>query len=484
MDHWEDDTLKRIQDASYLTDYLDRRYQKRPKEMGFVLAIDAEWGFGKTFLIDRWHKDLKDNQYPTILFDAWKNDFSKDPLIAFISELNESLAPYFKEVPTGKVIFDDAINTLKKILLPTAKAIGFSIFKQATGMAVGSFLDQISSDDQDNDSDKKISEKFNFEDAQKKLSETIEGAIKNHQTVKNSIALFRMQMSRLVEAIESSSLKLPIIIFVDELDRCRPNYALELLETIKHIFGVPGVYFVISTNILQLSHSVKAVYGAEFNGHRYLKRFFDLEYSLPAPDERLFVMELFKSIEFPININHGLSSTSNYSDDPITKSFLVYAKYFGLTLRDMEQAVRIIENCLVYLTSNIVHIQFLFYLAVVYQRSPPTYRKIVAARGLTIEINIEKIIENTESAFYIPNEVDMFTIKKGKPRKVSIDSVISIYFNLIKGPRETSFPTDADFPNNLACDLYNAVRSNQADEKFLDTYLFIVQHAGSHKVGG
>ena len=75
----------------------------------------------------------------------------------------------------------------------------------------------------------------------------------------------------------------PAFIFIDELDRCRPNYAVEMLETIKHIFNIPGVTFVVATDTDQLQHTVKAVYGEGFDAKVYLGRFFNSRFSLKSP---------------------------------------------------------------------------------------------------------------------------------------------------------------------------------------------------------
>ncbi|WP_081764293.1 P-loop NTPase fold protein [Sphingobium sp. Ant17] len=66
----------------------------------------------------------------------------------------------------------------------------------------------------------------------------------------------------------------PIFVVVDELDRCRPDYAIALLESIKHLFDVPGVVFVIALHGRQLTASIEAVYGAKFDATAYLRRFF------------------------------------------------------------------------------------------------------------------------------------------------------------------------------------------------------------------
>ncbi|EPE9323938.1 KAP family P-loop NTPase fold protein, partial [Enterobacter asburiae] len=77
---------------------------------------------------------------------------------------------------------------------------------------------------------------------------------------------------------------LPIFIIIDELDRCRPSFAINLLEIVKHIFNIPGVVFVIATDTEQLQHSIKVVYGNDFSASHYLSRFFDRRFLLPSPN--------------------------------------------------------------------------------------------------------------------------------------------------------------------------------------------------------
>ena len=79
---------------------------------------------------------------------------------------------------------------------------------------------------------------------------------------------------------------------IDELDRCRPSYATELLEIAKHLFSVDRIVFVLAINRSELAHSVKALYGSKFDAKGYLGRFFDLDYLLPAPDRQQFVLQV------------------------------------------------------------------------------------------------------------------------------------------------------------------------------------------------
>lgn len=72
-----------------------------------------------------------------------------------------------------------------------------------------------------------------------------------------------------------------LVIFIDELDRCKPDYALSLMERIKHFFDDERVTFVFAVNLSQLQHTVKSYYGSEFDATRYLDKFFDIQMALP-----------------------------------------------------------------------------------------------------------------------------------------------------------------------------------------------------------
>ena len=92
---------------------------------------------------------------------------------------------------------------------------------------------------------------------------------KNIISFKNSLANF----------IEKSTEDKPVVFIIDELDRCRPNYAVEVLEQIKHLFSVPKIVFVLSIDKEQLGHAVRGVYGSEkLNADEYLRRFIDILY--------------------------------------------------------------------------------------------------------------------------------------------------------------------------------------------------------------
>lgn len=85
-----------------------------------------------------------------------------------------------------------------------------------------------------------------------------------------------------------------LIVFVDELDRCKPSYAVKILERIKHYFLDEKITFVFSVNINELQHTIKKHYGSDFDATRYLDRFFDLRATLPKFD----LDKYYASIDF------------------------------------------------------------------------------------------------------------------------------------------------------------------------------------------
>ena len=90
----------------------------------------------------------------------------------------------------------------------------------------------------------------------------------------------------------------PLIVMIDELDRCRPSYAVELLEVAKHLFSVNNIVFVLAVNRAELIHSIRAVYGGGFDGDGYLRRFFDVDIRLPEPKRVAFIDMLLDTIRF------------------------------------------------------------------------------------------------------------------------------------------------------------------------------------------
>ncbi|MBK9257794.1 MAG: hypothetical protein IPM42_20255 [Saprospiraceae bacterium] len=238
---------------------------------GFVLAINNDWGAGKTTFVKMWQQQLKNDGFQTIYFNAWENDFDNNPLIALVSELetliNERNEKVFKSVvEKGAVLVKNIGPTLLKSLIKKYLVD----------------IDDISVD--------------TIENAAKASTEILEEEIREYSSKKKTINEFKKELEKFVNQGENSK---PLIFIVDELDRCRPNYAVEVLEQIKHFFSVPGIVFVLSIDKKHLASSVKGFYGSEeINSDEYLRRFIDIEYSIPVPQSELFNEYLYEYYNF------------------------------------------------------------------------------------------------------------------------------------------------------------------------------------------
>ena len=88
----------------------------------------------------------------------------------------------------------------------------------------------------------------------------------------------------------------PLVFVIDELDRCRPTFAIELLERVKHVFDVPNLVFVFGINRRELCSARQSVDG-HIDATVYLRRFFDMEFGLSEADPERFCKHLLERFE-------------------------------------------------------------------------------------------------------------------------------------------------------------------------------------------
>ena len=235
---------------------------------GFVLAINNEWGTGKTTFVKMWQQHLKNEGFQTIYFNAWENDLDDNPMVAIMSELKALVQTENQEF-FDKIIKKGAIIG-KKVLPIVIK----SLLKKYTGIKT----DEISEALADG------------------TSEILSSEIDEYINRKQTVSEFKTELE---EFVRKTGNEKPLIFFVDELDRCRPDYAVEVLEHVKHFFSVPGVVFVLSIDKKHLESAVKGVYGSEqIDSNEYLRRFIDLEYSIPPPQIKVFNEYLYEYYDF------------------------------------------------------------------------------------------------------------------------------------------------------------------------------------------
>ena len=280
-------------------------------EGNYSIALDSYWGSGKTFFVnqlkmildaynklsyneidnpkeiqDRFNEaiesQIKTDYHIAMYYDAWVNDNDSDPILSLVYQMLVDSDAY-------NSIKDGAV--LKKLLLITGE-----IIKGVKNINIPQIIRNIDSD----------TNPFDDIVKSKALAERINEFIDN---------LIPERGERL-------------LIIIDELDRCKPDYAVKLLERIKHYFNNDRVTFVFSVNLLELQHTVKHLYGNEFDACKYLDRFFDLRVQLPNPDVTDYLAA-----------KHNIYNDSKY-DNCIVNLII---KKFRLQLREISRFMQLFD---------------------------------------------------------------------------------------------------------------------------------------------
>ena len=263
---WEGDLWDRKRLGIQLTNYVDRL------QCGAVLALDARWGEGKTWFVRHWQKHLEDENHNVIYLDAFANDYLDDPFLTIAAEISQA----FK---SSDNIDDADVNSFNEktasVLISLAAILPVIAAKAGLhwiGLGgAGEALQEVYKDGKDvYDS---VSDEITG-----KLKEHIEKKIENHHLEKETIQDFKKELNQLADKLEK-----PLVFIIDELDRCRPDFAIRLIERIKHFFDIPKIVFVLVMNKPQLLQSVKSFcgYDSEMNGD-YLEKFVDFTVHLPT----------------------------------------------------------------------------------------------------------------------------------------------------------------------------------------------------------
>lgn len=344
---------------------------------GFVLALNNRWGEGKTEFIRMWktYLEMEERGFQTIYFNAWEHDFNKDPLTALLSEL--------KELNIGK---DKDFNSLLKYGAKFSKALVPTLLSAILEKHINS---------------KTI--KQAFEELSKEAVSVFEEEVNEYANKKKGLEEFKKELEAYVSKLKPK----PLIFFIDELDRCNPKYAVEFLEIIKHFFSVPGIVFVLSIDKGNLINSVRGYFGSnDLDGNEYLRRFIDLEYSLPTPDLDDYVHFMFQKTgigDFLGNNNRRLVTELSKENNQFYD--LVYT-FFNNSDVNFRQIEKILSHCSIILkTYSIRHytIPNALLILLFIKFIDPNLYKLIKNNQLNSQEFLDKLFE-----FISPN------IKKGK----------------------------------------------------------------------
>lgn len=242
-DPFANDAIERRTQAERLTQLVERI------EGPCVIALDAPYGAGKTTFLRMWAQKLRNEGFRVAEFNAWTSDFDGKPFSALAAQIVAAIdADGSDSGAKVKAALSKFMEYAPQIAISLA-SMGIGIDDGEVGLNAsvnaGNFLKSLF--------DKRQEKEASIQDIRDALSEYTAGTEKAR-----------------------------LVVLIDELDRCRPTYAIETLEVAKHIFNADGVVFALGLHRQQLTASIKAVYGQDFDAVGYLERFFDLSASLPV----------------------------------------------------------------------------------------------------------------------------------------------------------------------------------------------------------
>lgn len=362
-DIWADDKLGIKENVIGFADIL--KWEKFTEDgTSKVYSISAEFGIGKTFFCDKLKDVLKQDNIPVSMLNIWKMDFYENPLVPLLINLQKTYAQY----SAGPRIFPNPTK-----LLNAFKTIVSGISIEANAPLFGKIVI---------DGEKMVNCHENLKKNVKDSS--IYTEYEQFEEELNNLKTFLKNWAKEADK--------PIVIIIDELDRCRPDYAVKTLEILKHFFDISGFVFVLSIDEGQLKSSVETLFGTKnFDG--YKRKFINNSFILPNPDKEKFTNFLYEKSGLENVIKHIEDTNKdlifkvrrdNYKDfinrsffgednakeiekcvnfnklqtteSIIKRYFTAYSIWFKFTLRQMEQ----VFDRLVLFTKTIADTDMLF----------------------------------------------------------------------------------------------------------------------------
>ena len=321
-------------------------------EGSLVATLAASFGSGKTTFIEMWKEDLlKRRQAATaetaftapmpVVLNAWESDFCGDPLAAILSPLLKTAEEW--KHPTE--ISPQTVEKLKEAIRDIAWT-GAGLLNGVTDKFTG--INAI--------------EALELKDQKKKERNSTQP---NQADPPDFIRIFDQRQNALRQlrtALQEAFAPTPppeaanpgdlpktqtpkVLIFVDELDRCRPDYAIHYLETIKHVFNVKGLVFVLAIDAAQLEVSAKALFGGELNFPEYYRKFSHRTFHLPQPDTEA-IGTLLKELADRHIVCKGQRQSAFVTGDYFTRMVAPIVHAWKVTPRQLHEAFRILGHSL------------------------------------------------------------------------------------------------------------------------------------------
>ena len=292
------------------------------------MVLDGDWGVGKTEFCHKLINLIRADQSKEggtnkniprcqcLYIDAFAEDHGDDPLLMLLG----NIACFIKD-KEGNGDRSECYQKWKNASIAVAKSCFKIVAKASIGLLLKQNADSIGDE---------ISDAIT-KSAEEGVDAIVNAFLQQYEESNSNIETLKSILAELARDER-------MIIVVDELDRCRPDFSITLLEKIKHVFNVPNVSFLLVANMKQLSASVSHVYGEYVDSNRYLNKFLKLSVSL-VPSLNI-KNDLFFYFEYLVEKDVELSFfAGNYIG--ISVSYLLRRN--NHTLRDVEQFVRYLK---------------------------------------------------------------------------------------------------------------------------------------------
>lgn len=366
------------------------------------LIIDGKWGTGKTefcFKLKNLIEADNSNEYKVGYVNAFQADHANEPLLTLIAEV----ASFYGEK-------EDKRKNFIKNAIPYLRLISGIGLKAGLGFALGIYAANISEDFKDG--------LEAIEDGSDSLiDQSLESMIKDQVEAEKNLSTLR-------DALSDIASTNPIILLIDELDRCRPDFAVMMLETIKHVFDVKNVQIILITNAEQLKATIKHSYGSETNSHDYLYKFFKYQINLPTSTKDSEGKSTENNVTyFKTTIKDSKVIPQDFKNNKYIYEIPTFLNVSELSLRKIEQIVRCIETLVIFedeeqIHSPVVEQIMMVFLSFVY----------MIDRELLNEI-LKQNINRTTSINFINTSQLTFPTSRNVIANSSTDSLLVIILN-------------------------------------------------------
>lgn len=375
-------------------------------DTSWSIAINGAWGSGKTFFTKQCQlmldslsaeqnqtnadiiatrsqlfnreelQQLQNKPIRTAYYDAWTHDNDEDPIISILNCLATT----------------HWSNEAKEILIKAVNA-GITILNATTSLELPKLKEFL-----------KNNKKLDLEKTKKQ---------------------FNQSLAKL--APDNGQL----IIFIDELDRCKPTYAVKLLERIKHYFNNPKLTFVFSVDLNQLQNTIRRYYGPQFDGIQYLDRFFDLVITLPDPDIEKYFDNTKDILKVDKVFGRGYNSKNNWYHS-FCKELI---EHFNFSIRQINHFYLRANSASYNLINKnieapswsekngefIMYTFFLPFMIALGENNIETYQHFISGDADSDILNV--IADTREFKKYIANMLD----DRSKENEISRTEVVKIY---------------------------------------------------------